>query len=47
MHLTLLKRTALLLAVVAFPHIAAAAWPERPISLVHGFGGASALPPHR
>ena len=38
MNLTLLKRTALLLAVVAIPHIAAAAWPERPISLVHGFG---------
>jgi tripartite-type tricarboxylate transporter receptor subunit TctC len=38
MSLTLLKWTALLLAAVSFPHIAAAAWPERPISLVHGFG---------
>ena len=38
MNLTLLKRTALLLAAVAIPHVAAAAWPERPISLVHGFG---------
>ena len=38
MNLTLLNRTALLLAAVAIPHIAAAAWPERSISLVHGFG---------
>ena len=39
MSLTLLRRTAFgLLAAFASPHIAAAAWPERPISLVHGFG---------
>src|SRR6185295_14491162 len=40
MSLTLSRRTAFagLLAALAFPHIAAAAWPERPISLVHGFG---------
>ena len=40
MSLTLLRRTAFagFLAAFAFPHIAAAAWPERPISLVHGFG---------
>jgi tripartite-type tricarboxylate transporter receptor subunit TctC len=39
MSLALLRRTAFagLLAVFAFPHIAAAAWPDRPISLVHGF----------
>ncbi len=40
MSLSLLKRIAFagLLAAVIFPHIADAAWPERPISLVHGFG---------
>ena len=40
MSLTLLIRTVFagLLATVAFPHTASAAWPERPISLVHGFG---------
>jgi tripartite-type tricarboxylate transporter receptor subunit TctC len=38
--LTLLRRIAFagLFAAVAYPHVAAAAWPERSISLVHGFG---------
>jgi tripartite-type tricarboxylate transporter receptor subunit TctC len=38
MSLTLLRRIAVAaLVAVGFPHMAAA-WPERPISLVHGFG---------
>ncbi len=40
MDQTLSRRTAIggLCAAVAFPHAAAAAWPERPITLLHGFG---------
>jgi tripartite-type tricarboxylate transporter receptor subunit TctC len=40
MNLTLSRRTAfaVLLAVLAFPHLATAAWPERSILLAHGFG---------
>jgi tripartite-type tricarboxylate transporter receptor subunit TctC len=40
MSLTLLRGIAFagLFAAATFPHMAAAAWPERPISLVHGFG---------